>query len=43
MRIITNDASCGRIFCLLGALMIEREGGSAAEMWLALTTPKCRG
>jgi hypothetical protein len=30
-------------FCLLGLLMIEREGASAAEMWLSLTTPRMPG
>jgi hypothetical protein len=37
MRSVVDAGGLRAHFCLLGLLMIEREGASAAEMWLSLT------
>jgi hypothetical protein len=43
MRSTVEDGKLKTRFCLLELLMIEREGASAAEMWLSLTTPRMGG
>jgi hypothetical protein len=43
MRSTIEDGRLKIEFCLLRLLMIGREGASAAEMWLSLTTPRMPG
>jgi hypothetical protein len=40
MRSTVEDGSLKTHFLFAGLLMIEREGASAAEMWLSPTTPR---